>query len=482
MTPRSELFDYQLEAVAQLKAHAGDRPLLVIPTGGGKTVVAAHAVAEHISDSPLHRVVVLTHRREIAEQFLRALEPHGIVAGLVIGGVERLESRVQVCSVPSLYDESSRPPATMVVVDEAHHSAAKSWDSLIRWYLDRGARLVGLTATPFRLDRKALGSLFGRLVVPTTISRLIEAGRLVPPKVYCAPPPDLTGIAKVAGDYDERQLGVRMSKLCGDVVSNWLRLGERRKTILFSVNTAHSEACVSAFSQAGIGAAAINGSDTTARREQVLREFEDGSIDVLANCMIFSEGYDLPMIGCAVLARPTLSKTIHMQQIGRALRSAPGKVSAIVLDHAGNHHEHGLVTDPIDYELEREHQNTAKPPRNWRTCPLCQFVVLFTDPACMACGWVPPPPDPPAAPEHTKGDLVEFVPQVDRLALYTRWVIEASRKRAKIGMARQIYKDKFGVWPRGVKEIERQHYKCPKHEFERRVYGMVCPYCLAKRT
>lgn len=462
------LRDYQERAVSMLRDAHRDRPLACLPTGAGKTVIASHIIARFKG-----RVLFLVHRRELALQAQRRLLDHGVPSGLILGG-EPVDpaQRVQIASIQTLA-RRDLPPAELLIIDEAHHAIADSWRELIDRYPD--AIVIGMTATPFRLDKRGLGRIFGKIIVPTTVRELVANGVLIEPKVYCAPPPDLKGVRKVAGEYHEGQLGERMCKLVGNVVEQWGKRAEGKRTVAFAVNVEHSKAICTEFLNAGIRAAHIDGSMPD--RDGVLADLADGRIDVLSNCMILGEGWDLPSLECAILARPTLSLTVHLQQVGRIMRACPGKDGAIVLDHAGNHHMHGLVTDEIDYELT-DKARAAAPPRDFKTCPACWVICGISERVCPECGHVFSVAV--EVPEHADGELEEFSPE-DRRAAYRDLVLTASTRGYKLGWARVQFKDRFHVWPRKMGDIDAL-YQCPEHTWEVRQYGTVCARCLRKKT
>ncbi len=463
---------YQQRAVELLYEHRAGRPLLALATGAGKTVCFAHVVRQ-FSDQGC-RALVVAHRRELIHQAHGRLAALGIDAGLILAGERPSDRAVQVASVQTLARRDP-PPAELVVVDEAHHAVGPTYQRLLETY--PRSWIIGATATPFRLDGRGLGSLFTAIVAPVTVADLVADGTLIAPTVYAPASPDLAGVRTVAGDFDGEQIAERMSGLTGNVVEHWLRLSPGRRTVAFAVNVEHSRALVSRFLDAGVKAAHLDGSSTTQERESVLAALRSGAVTLVSNCNLFGEGWDLPALETAILARPTKSLCLHLQQVGRVMRAAEGKQGALVLDHAGNTHRHGLVTDPIEFSLDAKVRREAV--ASHRTCRSCYAIVELAATSCPQCGasfaaadLITP------VPQEQKGELVPIT-RVDKEAEYRVLVLHASAKQHRLGSARNAYRAKFGVWPRLMHHVE-ELYVCNKHEPEDKGWpvGVRCARCL----
>lgn len=414
----------------------------------------------------------------------------GVVAA---GWAPEPDLPVQVASVQSLARREF-PRADVVVVDECHHVRARTWQRVVDHYADAGACVLGLTATPYRLDGRGLGHAFGAIVEPVTVAELCESGLLVAPRVLAPVLPDMQGARVARGDFRAADARPRMSKLTGDVVDHWRRHATGRRCVLFAVDVAHSLELVEALSAAGCRAAHLDGSTPRANRDEVLAALARGDLDLVSNCMVLTEGWDLPSLDCAVVARPTASLGLHRQMIGRVMRACDDKDGALVLDHAGNHHRHGLVTDEVEVSLDdRARRAGAGAGLNVATCSECYAVSPPGTAVCPECGApIATPQDEPARrdrPRAEDGDLVLFEGETraDRSAWYREVVREASASRRRLGWARYRFRDRYGVWPSSRRGIGRDaraaedEYACPGFEARQGRWGVRCGRCYRAR-
>jgi superfamily II DNA or RNA helicase len=468
--PAPVLRPYQVDMVARVEAErlAGRRRiLLVLVTGGGKTVVIADIIAAARARG--ERVLVLAHRRELITQTSQKLYAVGVGHGIVQAGFpSRPGEAVQVASIQTLHARAIRsakmdlPPADLVVVDEAHHARSESYQRIVASY--PAATLIGMTATPCRGDGRGLGNTFQVIVEGPPAADLIRDGFLVGTRVYAPARPDLRGVHTRAGDYVETELAERMDKpkLVGDIVSTWLRIGERRPTVVFATGVSHSVHLRDSFRAAGVAAEHIDGSTPIEQRDAILADLKAGRVDVVCNAMVLTEGWDCPEVSCLVLARPTKSIGLHRQMIGRVLRPAPSKIDALILDHAGAVFAHGFAEDAITWTLEEDQraENKVHAARGQAhrstltTCPECH-AVRFEGKACGECGWRPQPK--PRAVDVIDGDLgrVDRSRRVHahvdgpdaRLDFYRQLLWIADEREYQRGWAAHQFKAKFGTWP-----------------------------------
>lgn len=440
------LRDYQERAVAEVIREIHNRPILVAPTGSGKTVMAVEVV-ERMGAPTLW----LAHRRELIEQAANRLSAHGMTVGVIQAGQPRYRlAPVQVASVASLL-RREKPAAGLIVIDEAHHAAAKTYGTILEAYPD--TPFLGLTATPFRLDGRGLGDLFGSLVVSSHTDELCDAGYLIRPKVWASAAPDLRGVKMTAGDYNNKALAKRTNtpELTGDIVSTWLHRSPGMRTVVFAVDVQHATDIAEAFQAAGVAAESLSGKTAKGERAGMLRRLATGETKVVTNCMVLTEGWDLPALECAIIARPTASLNLHLQMVGRIMRSAEGKVGATVLDHAGNHHVHGFCTRRIEYSLDGTKKAGESEPLGLRRCRECGLFYEPTLFACPACGWTPTAAEyqEKDRPAYRPGKLSEFN-DGDHTYRAQVWImLEAERMAAgyKEGWSAYRFKERFGVMP-----------------------------------
>lgn|SRR5262245_36032814 len=384
------LHEYQAEIVRRtieaLKNSAS--PIIPLATGGGKTILAAEVVKQLRTE--FKRVLILVHRQEIGLQTVAKLKAHGVMCGAIMASapdLERPQEPVQVAMIQTLHarciqsDRSQLPPADVVIVDECHHSVAKTYLDILNAY--PGALKLGLSATPCRSDGRGLGGLFNTLIKVPTIKWLIDGGFLVKPKIF-APiiKKDLAkGVKVSAGDYNIGHLVARMNtnELVGDIVSDYLTHGQRRPAICFAVNLAHAQHIVDEMKAHGIRAEFLCGDTEDREREAILDRLKAGVTEVVVNVAVLGEGFDAPNVGCLILARPTKSLLLYLQMVGRTLRAnGTDKKDAVIIDHAGAVYMHGLPEDNREWELlpDKKVRSPVQEARKRGDAPkLCEWAL-----------------------------------------------------------------------------------------------------------
>ena len=394
---------YQQQAVAEIRGsyQAGcRRALFVLPTGGGKTVVFTH-IAERAAMRG-SRICILVHRQELVDQSSRSLHAIGCNHGVIAAGYRQdLSHTVQVASVQTLARRLHQIPAgffQLLIVDEAHHAVAGTWAKVLEHH--QGGHVLGVTATPERLDGRGLGDQFETLIEGPDAGWLTEQGFLVSARVFAPPGIDLSGIkrfdtTKGRHEADDR---LKQGQAMGDAVSHYRRTiaDEHNGTaIAFCCSVAHADALAEAFRSQGIAAARLDGAMDRGERRRLINDLGAGTLKVLTSCDIISEGTDIPSVTGAILLRPTDSLGLHLQQVGRVLRPAPGKRWAIVNDHVGNSLRHGLPTDQREWSLEgrtKRGKRAASEALPVKVCDSCFSTLASAEPICPVCGFVFPPP------------------------------------------------------------------------------------------
>lgn len=429
------LRQYQIDLIEEIREQLREhrRVLAVMPTGAGKTMAFCSIAAR--STGRNNNVLILVHRAELLEQTSRRLAAMDVPHGIIAPKYPVTHAQVQVASIGAVARRLSSFPwsPNLIIVDEAHHCAARSWRQVLDGYPN--AKIIGWTATPQRLDGKGLGESFDALVEGPSVARLIQVGSLSDYRLF-APPSgaDLSGLAKRAGDYRVEEVEERMTeqRVLFAAVSNYQRYAEERQAIAFCVSLKHgSEVCL-AFSKAGIPAAMVDGTLTAADRADRLSRFKAGDVKVLVSVDLISEGFDVPACDCAILLRPTASLSVYLQQIGRALR--PSDREAIILDCAGNSQQHGLPCEPRAWNLAgiapKSRSDLAAVPI--RVCGNC-FGVHRPAPVCPFCGHIHPA-DARKQPKEVQAELIE----IDSRQAAAEERAEKKKKRSEVGRARTL--------------------------------------------
>lgn len=456
---------YQKEAIRRMRAaaRAGARNILIVaPTGSGKTEIAACLADMNRVKGKCSAFVV--DRKSLIHQTSAAFDVHGIDHGVIQADHPRNRPSIptQVCSVQTLA-RRQWPEADLVIVDEAH-TMSKVVSARIG---PRTACALGLTATPFT---KGLDKLYDHIVNVTTTNQLIKDGFLSKFRIFACAEPDMAGVRVVAGEFERKETEKRALQVVGDVVAEYLEHGEDRKFICSAVDTAHVMELQRQFLAAGVNVATYTYKDLDEDRDETVTEFRraDSAIRGLITVTAASKGFDVPDIGCVIMARP-LRKSLaeHVQFFGRGLRIHPDKTDCLILDHSGNcarfwdewNHvfEHGV--SELDTGKKRDKpQAEKKAEGEMVTCPACRHIHK-AQPFCPGCGHEYPKRK---AVEHVPGTLRELLgagtPTAITAALWPQ-VCGFARERDKTkpspkqdggkGYALWLYHEIVGDWPKG---------------------------------
>jgi DNA repair protein RadD len=371
----------------RLQYQMGKRSVLgVLSTGGGKTCIFSH-IAQAAARKG-NRVCILVHRAELLDQASRALTSMGVNHGRIAAGRSMdLSHAVQVASVGTLARRLHLLPPDflqLLVVDEAHHSNAGTWARTLAHF--NRAHLLGVTATPVRLDGRGLGEWYQSMVLGPSAAWLTEHGYLANARVLAPPGFDATGLRKRMGDFDAKQAAERVGTIMGDAVGHYRKHLAGQTAIAFCCSVAHAEAVADAFQLQGITAASIDGSMDGATRRGLLEDLGAGRVKVLTSCQLIGEGIDVPSVGGCILLRPTSSVSLHLQMIGRCLRPSPGKPAAVILDHVGNTLRLGHHLEDRDWTLDGIKKRDREAAPSVKVCPACFAAMASQARQCVECG------------------------------------------------------------------------------------------------
>ncbi|NJL53433.1 MAG: DEAD/DEAH box helicase [Hydrococcus sp. SU_1_0] len=360
-----QLRDYQIDIVQQIFEcwkYGLSSVAMQLPTGAGKTIIFTAVANEFMAMG--EPVLVIAHRTELITQAASKLSlntDHPI--GIIKSGIKpNRDSLIQVASIQTLIRRNP-PPASLVIFDEAHHCHSKTYATVMKHYRERGAYILGCTATPARTDGRGLRYLysgtpgFDVLIKGSSVLELIEQKYLAPFKIYSPSNFIDAANAKIrttGGDYNQKQLAdlVEKTLIIGDAVDTWKQHAYLKRTVLFAVSVKHSKELAQGFRDAGISAMHLDGKTPKKERIALLSAFESGQILVLCQHSIVTEGVDIPGIEAIQLVRPTKSLIVWFQAIGRALRPAPNKETAIIIDHTDTHLNLPWPDDEIEWSLD----------------------------------------------------------------------------------------------------------------------------------
>ncbi|TIT90369.1 MAG: ATP-dependent helicase [Mesorhizobium sp.] len=369
--------------------------LTFAPTGFGKTVLAAALIKMILAAGK--RVIFCVHRVDLITQTAKTFEKFEIPFSYIAAGYHyNPYHRCFIASIATLKNRLGKIPAHYVLVDEAHLSAASGWALVANHYKEEGARLIGLTGSPERLDGKPLGDVWDTMVEGPSVRWLIEQGHLSKYRAFSPAGLDLSGLHTRGGEYVASELDELMSgkAVLSNAVKHWRRYASGKRTIAFAPSVASAERLAEEFRANGIMAVALDGNTPQADRKVAFEGFADRQIDLIINCQLFCEGFDLaaqvdrPVTIEAVLDNsPTQSLARHLQKHGRGLRQDGTGVPHILLDLVGGFARLGLPDEEREWSLEG--RKKAAREESVLTCPRC-FCSHDLAPKCPDCGWVYP--------------------------------------------------------------------------------------------
>ena len=395
-----ELRDYQEDLLTRVQSELRPdkaRVMMQLPTGGGKTVIAAHLLKNWLT--PGRNSVWLTHRKELVNQTRKMLSDAGIAvypgdgwatgtpAPMINGGVIILMAQTVSRRIARAGVWKNYAADDLMIIDEAHHATAKGWERAVRRF---PGKAVGMTATPWRLSQKeGFDHLFKNLTcgpdVPDLqgLDFLCNARVLVPSPEYRIQGGEVGSI----GDYTEG--GIERANqehiMTAGVLEFWKNHARDRQTIIYAVSVRHARNLAALFVSEGIPTAAMLGNTPQQTRDAMIAKFSNGELRVLVNVAVATEGFDLPDASCVVIARPTQSLALYLQMLGRGLRPKPDSGDCLILDLSGNSLLHGLPEQRRKWSLTpRGQPPEGEAPVVW--CEHCGSVSPAASQNCQSCG------------------------------------------------------------------------------------------------
>ena len=389
------LYEFQkriLDTARRKIAGGARRLILCAPTGAGKTAISSAIISGARGKGK--KCMFVCHRAELREQAKKTLQECGVKTGTIASNAfSALHLPVQVAQIGTLARRKEKWAnwADVIIVDECHHIAARSWRETIAM-LSKSAVVIGLTATPQRLDGKGLNEDFDEIIEGPGIRELIDSGHLADFDTYTTREKfDLAQVHIAMGDFSQRDLERQIGKKrVRNVVEAYQRHGKGGKAIFFGVSVRHSREVEEWFIQKGIKARHLDGKTPPKERKWIIEAFEKGDLQVLCNCGIVSEGFDCPSASVLIDDAPTMSLTNYLQRAGRVLRYQEGK-RAVVLDLAGNYMRHGLADNKREWMLQgrkRIKKDAEKELDRTRMCIKCYAVNHISSEKCQVCGAV----------------------------------------------------------------------------------------------
>ena len=469
-----ELRPYQMNAIVNLRdslARGKKAPLLVMPTGSGKTKTSAFMIRSATSKGK--SVLFIAPRRQLVMQTSAELNNFDVLHGIIMAGEPPLRvPQVQVASIDTLH-RRALPRADLIIIDEAHTVMGEKARKVFEGYPD--AIKIGLTATPARADGRGLSEVYDDLVLGPSPAELIAMGNLVQPKYFgCPKEMDLSGVKLTGGDYNQGELDAYMSQpeLVGDVVTNWMRICPDRSTVVACVKRTHARAVKAEFLKHGIRADYIDGETHDEERKAIFRRIESTETQVLVSVDVVSYGVDVPRWSCAVIARPTKSITRYLQFCGRVLRPHPesGKTDCIIIDHGQCVGEDrlGFLEDERPWSLDsktslrQREEKLKKKPKKPKTVT-CRECLNVQDPAktCRQCGadlsakFAEAMAAYDVALEEVKRGKAQgkAQAQTEMQVFFSELLKVAAEWNYKPGWASNQFRNKFQIWPNGLGDI-----------------------------
>ena len=485
-----KLRGYQDETLDALRAGfaAGHNvQILYSPTGGGKTEMAI-ALLEAAKKKG-NRAAMILDRIILTDQTSQRLDKYKIEHGVLMSGHWRYRpyEHIQVCSAQTIEKRGSFPGLSLMIVDECHAKRAQTIEFIKN---NPDIKVIGLSATPFT---KGLGDTYTNVVSTVTTKQLVDQKVLAPLRVFIAKEIDMTGVKKVAGEWSSKESEKRGMQITGDIVSEWIKktheiYGKPVKTIVFCAGVAHGADLAKKFAEEGYNFVSISYKDDGTFKQDVIEDFArpDTEIHGLIATDILTKGFDVPDVKIGISARPfSKSLSSHIQQMGRVMRSHADKEYATWLCHSGNYIRFQEDWEEVYNNGVSELDDTREKPKKEKTdkekeaakCPMCGSFWPAQSDTCLNCGHVRERKN---AVQEVAGEMEELAPSASRdtkqdwygmchyMVKYRGW---------STGRAAHTYKEKFGVWPRGLADTP----VLPSKEFDKAVKAALIRYLKSKK-
>lgn len=339
---------YQLNAVNAVHKEwdSGNKnTLVVMPTGTGKTIVFSQIVKDQVAKG--EKVLILAHREELLKQAADKLKASsGMESALekaantsIGSGLDVVVGSVQTLRQKSRLEKFSKDYFGTIIIDEAHHSAADSYKNILEYF--NQAKVLGVTATPDRADMKSLSDVFDSLAFEYKLPEAINDGYLCKIRTKTIPlKVDISKVHTLAGDFNPNELGQALDLYLEAIADSIVKECKGRKTVIFTPLVRISQRLNGLLKNRGIDTIEVNGSSKD--REKILKDFENGKYDAMTNAMLLTEGWDCPSVDCIICLRPTKSRSLYAQIVGRGTRLCKGKDNLLILDYLWLSGKHSL--------------------------------------------------------------------------------------------------------------------------------------------
>lgn len=404
-----QLREYQKQGVTDLREAFKKYKSVcyTLPTGGGKTAIFSY-ITSRISESN-KSVYILVHRQELLLQASRKLAEYNLPHGRISPSFSMTKDKVQVCSVQTLVNRLKfYPEPDLLIIDECHHAVSSSYKKILDYYPN--CKVLGVTATPERMDGRGLGEIFETLVIGPSIQELTDFNFLSPSKVFAPQRIDFSSVKITQGDFSKSEISSILDTptITGNAIQQYLKYAPGKSAIVFCCSIKHANDVANEFNLNGISAKCIDGSLDRLTRKSIIEGFGNRDFKILTSCDIVSEGTDIPSVEVAILLRPTLSLGLYLQQVGRCLRVYPGKQFAIILDHVGNVFRHGLPDENRNWDINSVKRSKKNKQQLIliRQCKVCYTVYKPTLRLCPNCSTIAEVEE--RTPESVEGDLEEI--------------------------------------------------------------------------